>query len=351
MSRIVDLTAEPLDLPLTEPFEISLGVQYEASNVLVTVETENGVVGYGEGSPIAPVTGETQAAALATATEAAEIVENRQAGNYRRLVTEVRETFPGAVSANFAVETAILDAYCREREIALSELFGGTPEPVETDLTLPIVDAEEAANRAESAVLAGFDHLKIKTGNDVTEDVERVVAVSEAAPDAVLKVDANQGWTPKETTTFADALDGAGVEVALIEQPVAADDVAGLADVRRRVNVPIGADETVFTPADAVRVVKDEAADVINVKLGKSGPLAVADIVSIAQGANLDLMIGCMLESAIGIHTSAHVVAGTGAFSYVDLDGNRILAEDVIPTESGPIHEISGPGHGVVPDY
>ena len=350
MSRIVSLTAEPLDLPLSEPFEISLGVQHEAANVLVTVETEAGTVGYGEGSPIAPVTGETREAALATAREAAEIVERRPVGNYRQLVTELRQTFPGAVSANLAVETAVLDAFCREEGIPLSALFGGQPEPVETDLTIPIVDTAEATARAESAADEGYRQLKIKTGNDVAEDVERVVAVNEGAPEASLKVDANQGWTPKQTATFADAVAAAGVDLELIEQPVAADDVAGLADVRRRIDIPVGADETVFTPADAIRVVREEAADTINVKLGKSGPLAVADIVAIAQGANLDLMIGCMLESAIAIHTSAHVVAGTGAFSYVDLDGNRLLAEDVIPTEDGPVHDISGPGHGVVPD-
>jgi len=350
MSRIVSLTADPIDLPLTEPFEISLGVQHEASNVLVTVETEEGILGYGEGSPIAPVTGETRAAALATAREAAELVEGRAVENYRQLVTEVRETFPGAVSANLAVETAILDAYCRERDIPLSELFGGGPEPVETDLTIPIVGTEEAASRAESAAREGYSHLKIKTGNDVAEDVKRVVAVHESAPEAALKVDANQGWTPKETASFADAVSETGIDLDLIEQPVAADDVAGLADVRRRIDVPVGADETVFTPADAIRVVREEAADAINVKLGKSGPLAVADIVAIAEGANLDLMIGCMLESAVGIHTAAHVVAGTGAFSYVDLDGNRLPSEDVVPTKEGPVHYISGPGHGITPE-
>jgi len=141
-----------------------------------------------------------------------------------------------------------------------------------------------------------------------------------------------------------------GIDLELIEQPVPAADVAGLASARERVDVPVAADEAVFTPADAIRIVRENAADVLNVKLGKSGPLAVADIAAIARGANLDLMVGCMLESAVGIHTSAHVVAGTGAFSYVDLDGNRLLAEDVVETNGGPIHEISGPGHGVTPE-
>ncbi|WP_435181431.1 dipeptide epimerase [Halorussus sp. AFM4] len=348
MSEIASVSIRPFDLPLKEPFEISLGTQHEASNLLVTLETESGVTGYGEGSPIPPVTGETQAAAIETARATADLIEGREVGNYRELVDELRSAFPGMASALFAVETAILDAYCRERELPLSELFGGTPGRVETDLTIPILESEVAADRAVCAAEAGYEQLKIKTGGDVTTDVERVAAVADVAPDAALKVDANQGWSPKETARFAEELRTRGIDLDLIEQPVPASDIAGLAATRDIVDVPIAADESVFTPQDAIRVVREEAADIINAKLGKSGPLAVADIAAIAESSHLDLMIGCMLESAVGIHTSAHIVAGIGAFSHVDLDGNRLLAEDVIDA-SGPIHRISGPGHGVIP--
>lgn len=350
MSEIRAVEVQALDLPLKEPFEISLGVQHEASNVLVTVETTAGVTGYGEGSPLPPVTGETQRGALATAEAASEIISGEPVEQYGRLIREVRSTFPGMVTAAFAIETAILDAYCREAGIPMAELFGNAPVPVETDMTIPILPVEAALDRARDAVDAGYEHLKIKTGSDLDADVERVAAIADAVPTALLKVDANQGWTPKETGTFAARIADRGVDLELIEQPVPASDVTGLADVRDRVSVPIAADESVFTPQDAIRIVCEGAADVLNVKLGKSGPLAAADIVSIARGANLELMIGCMLESAIGIHASAHVVAGTNAFSYVDLDGNRLLESDVIEDSEGPIHEISGPGHGVTPD-
>lgn len=348
MSSITNLTVRPVDLSLKEPFEISLGTQHEASNLLVTVETESGVTGYGEGSPIPPVTGETQAAAVETARATAAVIEGRPVGEYRQLVGDVRETFPGMASALFAIETAILDAYCREEGIPLSALFGGEPTPVETDLTIPILPAEKAAERAVSATERGYKHLKVKTGTDVTADVERVSAVAEAAPNVALKVDANQGWTPKETAQFAEELASRGVDLELIEQPVPATDIAGLAQARDRVDLPIAADEAVFTPADAIQVVREGAADVINAKLGKSGPLAVGDIAAIAEGADLELMIGCMLESAVGIHTSAHVVAGIGSFDYIDLDGNRLLESDIVDAD-GPIHDISGPGHGVTP--
>lgn len=350
MSQIADVRVEPLDLPLAEPFEISLGTQYEASNVLVRLETDEGVVGYGEGSPLPPVTGETQSAAIATAEAAAELLVGTDLTDYRARVEQLRTTFPGMATANFAIETAILDAFCRERGLALAELFGGQPTTVTTDLTVPILPPDEAQTTAERAAEAGFDHLKIKTGKDVGSDVERVLAVHEGAPDARLKVDANQGWTPKETLSFASAIADRDVTLDLIEQPVPKNDVAGLARTRDRVDLPIAADESVFTPTDAITVVRADGADVLNVKLGKCGPLAVADIVSIARAADLELMIGCMLESAIGIHTSAHLVAGTDAFSYVDLDGNQLLAEDVVEGTDGPSIEPSGPGHGVVPE-
>ena len=350
MTDIVAVDAEPLDLPLSEPFEIALGTRREASNVLVTVETADGTRGYGEGSPIPPITGETRAAALETARATAELLEGEPIAEYRRLAALVRDTFPGMVSATFAVDTAIHDADSRERGIALSELFGGPPAPVRTDLTVPILPPAAAGERAATAAARGYDHLKLKLGTDVATDLERVAAVRDAAPEAELKVDANQGWTAKEAVRFANRVANAGVDLELIEQPVPASDVAGLADVTRRLDVPIAADEAVFTPQDAVRIVREDAADIVNVKLSKSGPLAAADIVSIARGADLELMIGCMLESAIGIHASAHLVAGRGAFRYVDLDGNRLLDEDVVPTADGPEHDITGPGHGVTPD-
>lgn len=348
MSRITSVSVEEVNRPLSDPFEISLGTRQEATNVLITVKTSTGTTGYGEGSPIPPVTGETQESAAAVARTAADLIKGEDVADYRRLVRTVRSTFPGAYSALFAVETAVLDAYCREEDLPLAALFGGRPEPVMTDVTIPMVAPERAADRAREVTEEGYSQLKIKTGSDLREDVKRVRAIAQAAPDASLKVDANQGWTVTETVQFYEALNDDAICIDLIEQPVSASDVAGLAQVRDRIDVPVAADEAVFTPADAVRVVREEAADIINIKLAKSGPLAAAEIAAIADGANLDLMIGCMLESAIGIHASAHIVAGLGLFSYVDLDGNRLLAKDLVD-DAGPIHEISGPGHGVTP--
>lgn len=347
---ITNATVSALDLPLKDPFEISLGVQKAATNVLVSVELADGTVGFGEGSPIRPVTGETQSAAITTAETATEVLPGRPVSNYRSLIDELYSALPGNPSALFAVETAVLDAYCRLRDIPLSELFGGPPRPVKTDLTIGIAEPADAAEQAAQAIEARFTKLKLKTGTTVKEDVQRTVAVDREVSEATLKIDANQAWTPKERVRFADHVADAGVELELIEQPVPADNIDQLATATNRLSIPVAADESVFTPGDALQIVSAGAADILNLKLGKSGQLAAAEIVALANAAGRELMIGCMLESAIGIHTAAHIVAGTDAFQYVDLDANRSLADDVVASEPGPTLDITGPGHGVVPD-
>ncbi|WP_336329720.1 dipeptide epimerase [Haloarcula sp. CGMCC 1.2071] len=349
MTRIDRVSVAALDRELREPFEISLGTRAKARNLVVAVETDSGVVGYGEGSPLPPVTGETQAAAVATARSVTSLLEGAALADYRELVSDLRAAVPGAVSALFAVETALLDAYCRDRGIPLSELFGGAPTTVTTDITVPIVTPDAAAERATRAAAAGFDHIKVKTGGEIDADVARTVAVADAAPDATITVDANQGWTPKAAATFVDEVTAAGVDLALVEQPTPKDDIRGLARARDRLPVPVAADEAVFTPADATAVVRDGAADVINVKLGKSGLLGAAAIAAIAEAASLDCMLGCMLEGATGIATSAHLAAGLGAFDYVDLDGHLLFDECPPSMSFGPDIDIDGPGHGVSP--
>ncbi|WP_436912366.1 dipeptide epimerase [Halosimplex marinum] len=350
MSRVESVTVEPVDIPLDDPFRIALGTQTTAETLFVRVETATGAVGIGEATPHPPVTGATRDAAVAQVRDALSLVEGRDSANYRAIVDDVRRSSPGMVSAALAVEMAVLDAHCRERAIPLSELFGGRPEPVETDITVSLVSPDEARNDAAAAADAGYDTIKVKTGDGVAESLARVEAVVEGHPDCDLTVDANQGWSPATAVRFCRGLDDRGIDPALVEQPVPADDVAGLAEVKRRVVPPVAADEAVFSPGDALRVAEREAADVINLKLAKSGLLGARRIAAVARAADLDLMIGCMLESAVGLHAAAHLVAGIGGVSHVDLDGNVSHSRQLGGADPGPVLDPSGPGHGVDPD-
>ena len=349
MSRIASVSVTPVDIPLSTPFEIALGTQTAAENFFVRVETEAGSVGVGEAAPHAAVTGATRDAALALARDAIPLVEGRQSGDYRAIVDELRDAFPGMVSARVALETAVLDAHCRECGLALSELFGGTPDSVRTDVTVSLVPPEKARSDAADAATAGYETVKIKVGDALQTSLDRVSAVREGHPDAALTVDANQGWDPATAVDFCDELDDRGIDLTLLEQPVPANDIRGLAAVRRRVGTPVAADESVFTPDDARRVVEQEAADVINLKLAKSGLVGAHRIAAVAWAGNRDVMIGCMLESSVGLHAAAHLVAGLGGVSHVDLDGNVSHERQLGETTPGPVLEPSGPGHGVEP--
>lgn len=347
MTEITAIRSKPLTRELTSPLEISLGTQDRLPNVAVAVETEDGTVGIGEAAPLPPISHETQETVLAACEAAADLVSGRRLEDYRGIHETLKKLLGRQHAARAGVEMAVLDALCRQRGCSLAEFAGGRGAPVVTDDTIGLVDPATARSDANAAAEAGFEHIKIKVGGDPDADLERVRAVREGAPDVSIKVDANQGFAPKQAIRFAETVRNAGIELELLEQPVDAADISGLKRVRDAVSIPVAADETVFTAEDAAAVAAADAADIINIKIQKAGVIDALDIVRIAEAHGLELMIGVMLESYIGITTGAHLVSGTGAFSYVDLDGHFSIADPVADWTYGPEHEIEGPGLGL----
>lgn len=350
MSTIESIAVEELSIPLSSPFVISLGEQHELANVVLAVELADGTQGFGEAAPVPHITGETQGTALAACRAARELLVGEPIADYRGHVAALRESFAAQHTARAGLEIALFDAWCQSLGCSLAAFVGGRDRSVRTDVTVSIVDPGTARDEAIDAVDAGFTDLKVKVGESIEDGAARVAAVADAAPDATITVDANQGYSSKEALAFVDRLGERGVTIDLLEQPVSRSDLAGLKRVRDAVRVPVVADESVYSPSDAQRVIERGAADIINVKLMKSGVLGALDIVSLVQASDADLMIGCMLESSIGIHAAAHLVAGVGAFEYVDLDGNLSLETDFHETTKGPTIPVSGPGHGIAPD-
>lgn len=328
--RIVQMKVREFNVPLTEPFKITLGTTYSAENVLVSIELENGVIGYGEGAPFVYVTGETQQTAIKTIEAAKSMVEGRDATQYRAIAADLARTFRTQTSARMAMEMALLDAVTKSWGVPMYQFFGGVSDQVETDITIPIVPAADAYNKAKDWAAKGFNHIKIKVGTDLAADIERVQAIADGAPDCKLKVDANQGYTAKEALTFLAELEKRDIALELLEQPVPHWDLKGMKFVTQNSAVPIGADETVFSSRDAMRVAMEGAADIINIKLAKASILDVVNIHAIAQSYGLGLMVGCMIESRLALSMAVHMVAGLGGFGYFDLDGHLSLAEEPI---------------------
>ncbi len=189
-------------------------------------------------------------------------------------------------------------------------------------------EPDEIAEAARARVAEGFRTLKLKVGTDAATDVARVRAAREGAgPDVALRVDANTGWDCFEAVRVIRALEDAGVGVELVEQPVGRRDLLGLAHVRRHVETPVMADESVFDLDDLVELVRHDAADLVNIKIAKAGGLTPAlELARVARAHGLGVSVGCMLESAVGVSAAAALAAELDCDVAPDLDGAWWLA-------------------------
>ena len=211
---------------------------------------------------------------------------------------------------------------------ALHDLAGFAGAALPTVVTLPVGEPDEVAEAARARVAEGFGALKLKVGTDPPIDLARVRAAREGAgPDVALRLDANQGWDCHDAVRVIRAIEDAGLGVELVEQPVPRRDVPGLAHVRRHVETPLMADESVFDLDDLVEVVRHEAADLVNLKLAKAGGLTPAlELARVARLHGLGVSVGCMLESAVGVSRRGSLAARVGCDVAPDLDGAWWLA-------------------------
>lgn len=332
--KIRDIEIRPFNIPLKESFNIALGSSEVSENVLVKIILDNGIIGYGEGADSSYITGDTQGSMLASLNFLKPILMGKEIKNWKQLILEAKKSLSFNPGVFWALETALLDAYTQVLGIPLYEFLGGAKTEIETDITISITSPERARELAKEGREKGFNHFKIKVGKNLEEDLDRVRAVAETVPESWLRIDANQGYNPKQAVHFIKQLWQEGLRITLFEQPVHLADLEGLKYVREYSPVPVAADETVFTARHALQVVKEQAVDVINIKLAKSGGILEAlDIIAIARNAGVGLMLGCMLESNVGLAPSVHLACGTGAFTYLDLDAHLLLAK--LPLEGG----------------
>jgi L-Ala-D/L-Glu epimerase len=350
---ITALTAEPLDLPLTEPFAIATGAQLVAHNVLVRVTLADGTTGLGEAAPFTAVSGETQAGALAAIQSVRERLIGREARAWRPLSAELTEALPHEPSARCGVETALLDALSRHHRVPLSVFFGGVGTELDIDMTVTAGDRAHAMASARAILARGITTLKVKVGALPPEqDVERLVAIREVAPQARLFADANGGYTVAQARAFLSGLEEAGVPLSVFEQPVAAEDLDGMAELTRASLIPICADESARSAQDVLRLIREGAANGINIKTMKCGVVESLMMWHLARAAGMELMIGGMVESALAMSCSAHLAAGLGGFHYADLDTPLFIAKHPFRggyRQEGARVSIAGvtAGHGV----
>ena len=338
--KITDIQTARVQIPLARPFKTALRTVEHVDDILVRVTTDTGEVGYGEAPPTAVITGETRAS-ITGAVEGC--IRPALLGMEIEDMVGLMERLHGCMvkntSAKAAVDMALYDLYGKRYGAPLYRLLGGRRRQVETDLTISVNPVEEMVADALAAVEAGYRVLKLKVGREGLADVARVEAIRRAVgPGIRLRVDANQGWTAKESVRIISAMEDKGLELDLVEQPVAAHDLKGMAYVTSRVYTPILADESVFSPEDAVEIIRLGAADLLNIKLMKTGGIYEAlKICAIAETYGMECMIGCMLESKLAVTAAAHLAAAKGVITRADLDGPGLCRID--PYRGGPCFE------------
>ena len=305
-----------MTLELAETFVISRSAR-DAEDVVQVSLTLSGVRGNGEGAPIDRYE-ETPASALAYIEEHADAI-----GDDPFALEEIMARLPHEqFAARAAIDAALHDLQGKLVGRPVFQLLGLPRLGPPTSWTIWLGDPGDMARRAELQ-RGRFRRLKLKLGAGDGRDVERVLAVR-AVADVPLQVDVNEGWSVEEALEALPLLADAGVEYC--EQPLPAGDPGG-PELKARSPIPIYVDEDCHTLGDVAACA--ERAHGINVKLAKSGGIREAvRMVHAARALGLGCMLGCMIESGLGIAAGAHVAS---LFDHVDLDGNLLLAHDPFP--------------------
>ena len=332
--QIVKIEFWPVDIPITDPFVVATGARVVAENIFVRITLHDGTQGYGESAPFPEVGGETRDSCLITLRQLAATLIGASAGHYALLAAEMAQTAPSHPAARCGLETAMIDAYCRSTQIPMWQLWGGQDvHSRETDITIPIATLEKSVSLARGWYAQGFRLFKMKVGNDVDQDIRRLEAVHHSLPGISFIGDGNQGFSREECLAFAKGVRRFGGALVLLEQPVVRDDLDSMTAIRRDTGVPVAADESVRSLADARDVIAQSAADYINIKIMKTGVVEAVAIAEATLAAGLKLMVGGMVETRIAMGCSFSLVLGMKGFDILDLDTPLLLATD--PVQGG----------------
>jgi L-alanine-DL-glutamate epimerase-like enolase superfamily enzyme len=360
---IESVTIHRRSIPLRRPFVTAVRTAYVLDALMVEVRDSDGRSGWGEAPTSWRVTGESiESVTAAVLGPLSEAVIGASTDEPEVLSFALERAIVRNSSARMAIDCAVYDLAARVQEVPLFQYLGGRAPEVFTDMTLSAAltasDLEELLRMAVEHVAVGFTTLKVKVGAG-GDDVATLIEVRNAVGANVhLRADANQGWAPERAVLAITSLEDAGVDLEFVEQPVNRDDIEGLAFVTNHVETPIVADESVWTRRDLCEIIRSRAADMVNIKLAKTGGLREAlALASSAREHGIGLMVGCMSEGHVGIAAAAALAsaldhgAPDGRKSH-DLDGGLWLTDS--PVRGGVAYDgervvlEDSPGTGIV---
>lgn len=331
--KIQEVRIGKVSIPLKKPFKTALRTVNSAEDIVIKVIADTQEIGFGNAPPTLVITGDGQDSIVAAIRD---VIAPKLLGlpvdELESIRSIIQESTLHNSSAKAAVDIAVHDLFAKKYGIPMYKLFGGYRNTMTTDLTISLNSPAEMVRDSLEAIAEGYKSLKLKVGNDVQLDMARVRAIREAVGSGVtIRLDANQGWLPKEAVRIIRSFEDQGLDIELIEQPVKAHDVLGLKQVTDNVQTDIMADEAAFGAYEVMQLLSMRACDLINIKLMKAGGLYNANkIAAFAETMGVQCMMGCMLESNVGITAAASIAGGKKVVTRTDLDAAVLLAENPV---------------------
>jgi L-Ala-D/L-Glu epimerase len=330
--KIKSVRAWLQQLPLTKPYTIAYKTITDTEIVFLELTLENGITGTGASNPFAEVVGETPAVTLANLQQDfVHQLAGRDIRCFNQLIDEALVAFPQMPGTIAAIDIALHDAFCQLLGIRVVDFYGGKKDGLPTSVTIGIKDTAAMLEEAKANHAAGFRVIKIKTGLNVEEDIERVSKLTEVFKNKLLiRVDANQGYDLKQLKYFIEKTKHLSIE--LTEQPLAVgkdNELAVLDETDRNI---LAADESLLDAVSAMQLSHPPAPyGIFNIKLMKCGGIRGArEIALIAEKANINLFWGCNDESIVSITAALHAAYSCSNTRYLDLDGSFDLSSDYV---------------------
>ncbi len=349
--QITRMEIVPVTMKLVEPYTIAYETVSSTTNIFLKIETSTGLTGFGCAAPDIEVTAETPESVI---SDCKNFVEPKLKGvdplRYIYQLNKLKSDLQKSPSTLAMVDMALFDIVGKTAGISLYKLLGGYRDRMKTSVTIGIMPLQETIDQARKYKSMGFKVLKIKGGKNVDIDIERMIKVREEIGKEIdLRFDANQGYTVDESLKFVN--ETKAVKIELIEQPTPKGEPDLLGRVTDNVSIPVMADESLMDLRDAFRLARRDLVDTVNVKIMKVGGINVAlQINAVAKAANLEVMVGCMDESALGISAGLHFALARPNVEYADLDGHLDLigdpADGAVILKEGVLYPTNKPGLG-----
>lgn len=323
--KIISIDTELKLIPLATPFITALRRVENVEFVRVILTCDSGLIGIGEAPATKAITGEDIYDIMNSVWK---IEANLMHQELEEVLLIIHANCEIGSSAKAALDMAVVSLLAQEKNQSLFEYFGATqPQQLKTDITISFKAVYEMIEDARLALSQGMDILKIKLASDIEHAINTTKSIASLFPDAKLIIDANQAWDLEKSLKYIDAMKD--IKLELIEQPVDAKDIEGLKKITEYSQIPILADEAVFTLDDAKKVITSESADMINIKLMKCGGLSKAvEILEYAASQDVKCMLGSMIEGPHSINAALHLaMAYPDTIRYIDLDSPLLYKE------------------------